>query len=356
MKKILVIEDNNEIRENIGEILELADYEVRLAENGKRGVELAMEEHPDLILCDIMMPELDGYGVLHILSKKESTQRIPFIFLTAKAEHADLRKGMLLGADDYLTKPFDDIELLDAIESRLKKYDAINKEYKPDTKGIKSFISDVKSVHNLESFTSTLRPRLYKKKNEIFREGDYPNHFYMISYGKVKTIKTNEDGKELITGIYSANDYFGYEALLKETEHMDSAEAIEDSEIIQIPKIEFFELLYSNREIAQKFIKLLSNNVVEREQRLVDLAYNSVRQRTAGALIEVFEKFNSDTPDQPLKVSRDDLSNMVGTATESVIRVLSDLKEEGIIEVQSGKIIIKDMDKLAKIQQWHFVR
>jgi len=289
MKKILVIEDNNEIRENIGEILELADYEVSLAENGKRGVELAVSDNPDLILCDIMMPELDGYGVLHILAKKESTQRIPFIFLTAKAEHADLRKGMLLGADDYLTKPFDDIELLDAIESRLKKYDAIKKEYKPDAKGLNKFISDVKTIQNLESFTSTLRPRLYKKRNEIFREGDYPNHFYLISYGKIKTIKTNEDGKELITGIYSANDYFGYEALLKETEHLDSAEAIEDSEIIQIPKIEFFELLYSNREIAQKFIKLLSNNVVEREQRLVDLAYNSVRQRTAGALIEIFE-------------------------------------------------------------------
>jgi len=121
MKKILLIEDNLEVRENTAEILELADFEVLTARNGKEGVELAAGEFPDLIICDIMMPELDGYGVLHILSKKQSTMNIPFIFLTAKAEKSDVRKGMNLGADDYVTKPFDDTELLDAVEARLHK-------------------------------------------------------------------------------------------------------------------------------------------------------------------------------------------------------------------------------------------
>src|SRR5580765_6704025 len=128
-KKILVIEDNPEVRENIGEILELSNYQVICAENGKQGVEIALQQIPDLIICDIMMPELDGYGVLHLLSKHIETYGIPFIFLTAKSEKSDLRKGMELGADDYITKPFDGIELLKAIEIRLQKAEAIKKHF-----------------------------------------------------------------------------------------------------------------------------------------------------------------------------------------------------------------------------------
>ena len=108
-KTILVIDDNNDIRENTAEILELAGYKTFTAENGKRGVEVAVREKPSVIICDIMMPELDGYGVLHLLRKNPDTQNIPFIFLTAKTERSDFRKGMEMGADDYVTKPFEDI-------------------------------------------------------------------------------------------------------------------------------------------------------------------------------------------------------------------------------------------------------
>ena len=118
MQKILVIEDNLDVRENIVEILELSNYEVSEAPNGKEGVKAAKKEQPDLILCDIMMPEMDGYEVLYMLGKDPGTSTIPFIFLTAKAEKSDFRQGMSLGADDYLTKPFDDMELLKAIEGR----------------------------------------------------------------------------------------------------------------------------------------------------------------------------------------------------------------------------------------------
>src|SRR5690554_4269581 len=113
MSKIVLIEDNHEMRENIEEMLELADYQVLSAANGKIGVELVKKELPDLIICDIMMPELDGYGVLYYLSKIPETRAIPFIFLSAKTERQDLRKGMNLGADDYVTKPFEEIELLE---------------------------------------------------------------------------------------------------------------------------------------------------------------------------------------------------------------------------------------------------
>src|SRR5579871_6112565 len=127
MKKLLLIEDNTDIRENITELLQLNGYSVLTAKNGKAGVEIAVKEIPDLIICDILMPVLDGYGVLHLLSRHKETFGIPFIFLTAKSEKADFRKGMELGADDYLTKPFDGIELLNAVEIRLKKTDNLKK-------------------------------------------------------------------------------------------------------------------------------------------------------------------------------------------------------------------------------------
>jgi len=107
---ILIIEDNQDIRENTAELLELSGYHTITAENGKKGVEAAMREHPSLIVCDIMMPELDGYGVLHLLRKNAQTEKTPFIFLTAKSDRVDFRRGMEMGADDYVTKPFEDIE------------------------------------------------------------------------------------------------------------------------------------------------------------------------------------------------------------------------------------------------------
>ena len=112
-KTILIIEDNTDVRENLEEILQLSGFKVHTAENGKIGVTKAQEVIPDLIICDIMMPELDGYGVLRIVGSQPKTADIPFIFLTAKTEREDFRKGMGLGADDYITKPFDDVELIE---------------------------------------------------------------------------------------------------------------------------------------------------------------------------------------------------------------------------------------------------
>src|SRR5688572_20091493 len=215
MKKILLIEDNLEVRENTEEILTLANYEVITAANGKIGVELAQQQKPDLIICDIMMPELDGYGVLHILSKKDETARIPFIFLTAKTEKTDIRKGMTLGADDYLTKPFDDTDLLNAIEVRLRKSEMQKKVYESTPEGLDTFIKDAKGVLNISDLGKEKKVKSLKKKTEIFAEGDMPLHLYFIKSGNVKTFKSNPDGKELIVNLYAANDFFGFEAILE---------------------------------------------------------------------------------------------------------------------------------------------
>src|SRR5690606_36522451 len=150
MKKILLIEDDTSLRENIEELLELSGFEVLTASNGKTGVESALRELPDLVLCDIMMPELDGYGVLEQLSLNESTRHIPFIFVTAKTERFEVRKGMDLGADDYLTKPFEEEELLGAIQSRLdkaKQYENLIKAPPPPRKE-----NDIRSLNELKNF------------------------------------------------------------------------------------------------------------------------------------------------------------------------------------------------------------
>jgi len=120
-KKILIIEDDPQTRENLMTILEMEGFQPSTAPNGRRGVELALRNQPDLILCDVMMPELDGHGVLTALRADKRTSAIPFLFLTARGEKQDLRTGMNLGADDYLTKPVTASELLSAIDARLKR-------------------------------------------------------------------------------------------------------------------------------------------------------------------------------------------------------------------------------------------
>ena len=133
MKRILVIEDEPEMRRNIIALLRFHDFEPIAAENGRRGVELARREKPDLILCDVMMPELDGHGVLQALQQDAGLALIPFIFLTAKGEKDDLRSGMNLGADDYLTKPVPNADLVQAIEARLRRaQQQAKREFKPD--------------------------------------------------------------------------------------------------------------------------------------------------------------------------------------------------------------------------------
>lgn len=347
MKHLLLIEDNNEIRENTAEILEMAGYQVRTAENGKVGVELSLQEKPDLIICDIMMPVLDGYGVLHLLNKNPELTGIPFIFLTAKAERSDFRKGMEMGADDYITKPFTDIELLNAVESRLKKTELLSKNYKSDAEGMQLFLNDFNGKNALRDLTSDRNINHYKKKQVIYSEGNHPNRLYFIQKGKVKSFKTNDSGKELTVGLFNEGDFFGYTALLEETIYKETAEAIEDADIAIIPKEEFENLLLSNKDVTHKFIKLLANNITEKENQLLGLAYNSLRKRVADALLTLEAKYHKENQDKfSIHISREDLANIAGTATESLIRTLSDFKSENLIEIKEGHIIITNQKKL----------
>ncbi|MFD2512494.1 response regulator [Pontibacter locisalis] len=353
MKKILLIEDNHEIRENIAEILTLANYEILEAENGKVGVDLAKREHPDLIICDIMMPQLDGYGVLRMLSGNTDTASIPFIFLTAKSEKEDFRKGMNLGADDYLIKPFDDLELLDAVEMRLKKNENLKAGFKKDAEGLSDFLQEAKAQENLEMLTSDKQKlQHFKKKQTLFLEGNYPHALYFLNKGKVKTYKSNEEGREYITNLYKDGDFIGYLDLIEDKAYRESAVVMEDSEIYVISKEDFFMLLHNNRLVANQFIKILSDNLAEREDRLLKLAYNSVRKRVAEALLFVEKQYvdNNKSPETQVSISREDLASIVGASKETVIRTLADFKDEKLIKSQGSKITIINNEKLRKMR------
>ena len=347
-QRILLIEDNNEIRENTAEILELSNYMVDTAENGKVGIEKALLQKPDLIICDIMMPVLDGYGVLHLLNKNEKLSGIPFIFLTAKSERGDLRKGMEMGADDYITKPFTDIELLNAIDSRLKKLDILKKEYAANPDGIKQMLNEFGQQHTLDNIADTGEENQYKKKQLIYLEGNHPHKLFFVKSGKVKTYISNDNGKTLTTALYGEGDFLGYTALLEGTVYKETAETMEETVIIDIPVDEFNKLLYHDAAATKKIIQLLSKNIAEKEQQLLNIAYNSLRKRVATALVTLVKKYSKEGEDVfTINFSREDLANIAGTATESLIRTLSDFKNEKLIDIQGSKISVLNEKKLA---------
>lgn len=351
MYNILLIEDNKDVRENTAEILELAGYKVVTAENGKKGIEEVNQKKPDLIICDIMMPVLDGYGVLHMLSKNPETATVPFIFLTAKTERSDMRRGMDMGADDYITKPFEKSELLNAVGSRLQKLELIKKEYAQDLEGLETFISDVGGTSALQQFIEGRKTHIYKKKQNVYMEGNYSTGIYYLVHGKIKLSKIHEHGKELIISLLNDGEFFGYTSLLEGKAFEDTAQALDDCEIVHIPKEDFFSLINNHREVAKKFLYILTKNVNEQKEKLLELAYSSVRKRVAEALITLEEKYKTDkTGTFSVSISREDLANIVGTATESLIRTLSDFKSEKLIEIKDGKIYLIDEPKLRTLR------
>jgi CRP-like cAMP-binding protein/CheY-like chemotaxis protein len=350
MKKILLIEDDTVLRENTAELLELSGYAVITASNGKAGLDQIKSCLPDIIVCDIMMPEIDGYGVLEALSKNEKTKYIPFIFLSAKTERKDVRKGMDLGADDYITKPFSEAELISAIESRLAKA-AILIEERANLKASQNDTSkdDLKTLNDLKNFfDDNGKIFQYAKGDVIYREGDHSNYIYLITEGIVKNYKLDEDGKELITALYKEDDLFGYTSFTHNLPYQEFATAINDTQLVGISKNELKDILDNNHNITLELIELLTENLSNIKDQLLQMAYSSVNKKTASTILRFAEKINNK-PNDPIKISRNDLASVAGVAPETFIRTLSKFKKDGLIDVDGRNIIVKDIDKLQNI-------
>lgn len=349
-KRVLIIEDNSDIRESTAEILELTgEYTVMVAEEGKTGVELAFTHQPDIILCDIMMPELDGFGVLYMLSKNKNTCQIPFIFLTAKTEKSDLRKAMEMGADDYLTKPFDDLELLNAIQSRFKKRAQIQSNVAGSA--IDSpYLDDKEQIALLDELAASGRTKLIKKKQRIYEAGDTPRYVYYLRKGRVRSYLNYKDGRELSTHTFIENEFFGLESVLLNDRYGDSAATLEDSEIALIHKDKFYELLFTKPAIVSRLVKVLSSNIREKEKQMLGFAYDSVRKRVANALVDIAIKLDPGVDQVVIRISRDELAAMAGTANETISRMLTDFKEEKLLTKERNAIRIFSVARLKAVK------
>lgn len=349
--KILIIEDNIDIRENTAELLELSGYQVETASDGIEGVRLAKSILPDVVICDIMMPNLDGFGVLQVFSNQPELARIPFIFLTAKTDRADMRKGMEMGADDYLTKPFQEVELLKAIESRLKKQRPTTNTSTPSSQGDLAMAEEALAFLDFEHFDAEKKQQNLSKKSIIYSEGDSPNRLYYLVKGKVKTYHTNREGKYFITSFVKPGEFFGFVDILENQMYRETAEALEEIQMLSIPAREFNQKLTDNIHIEIHFRKALTGYLLKNESILFSMAYQSLRKRVAQALVELVKTYGDAGADTvTMRLSREDLASRVGTATESVIRTLSDFKKEGLIDVKGAEMTILKPQLLANLK------
>ena len=340
-KKILLIEDDQIVRDNTAEILQLANYEVLTAENGKTGLEKAKVFNPDLIICDILMPELDGYGVMQIAMRNKDLQRIPIIFMSAKTKHEDIRKGMDLGASDYITKPFEESELLSAVATRLKRKAIMDGGLNDNVIQERKWrIEDIE-----EAFAHKERFE-YRPGATIYCEGNVGNHVFYITRGEVKTYKVNEDGKELITELFSDKSFFGFTSFLAHKPYSENAEAIQPTEILKLEKLELLSLIKSNPQLGLNFIDLLSNDLDTVKEHLMHLAYDSVRKKTADAILQLTPE---SAKERVVRISRSDLASMIGIAKETLTRTLTDFKEEKLIRTNRNTIQVLNTKKLGNI-------
>ncbi|HVK49399.1 MAG TPA: Crp/Fnr family transcriptional regulator, partial [Pseudobacter sp.] len=245
-----------------------------------------------------------------------------------------------------ITKPFDDIELLKAIEIRLKKIGIIQAQYAQGEQGANELLKELKTSGLISLDPSQYDSERVPKKSIVYHEGKRPKYLYHLRSGKIKTFRIHEDGKEYITNLYSAGDYLGHVALLENNSYDDTAEVLEEAEVVLIPREDFLTAVFNDMNIATRFIKLISRDVKEKEERLLRLAYDSLRKRVAKALVDIQTKFGLNGDQPAIDIPREDIAQYVGTATESLIRTLSDFKSEKLIEIREGKIRILLSDKL----------
>ncbi|MDT0685143.1 response regulator [Autumnicola psychrophila] len=348
MKKVLLIEDDVTVRENTAELLELSGYDIETASNGRLGVEKAKKILPDVIVCDIMMPEMDGYGVLEELSKSEETIDIPFIFLSAKTEHKDIRRGMDLGADDYLTKPFEEEDLLSAIESRLARVAIINSFKKKSKESQQPEGNLLKGLEDLRSLISENELLEYRKGENIYEPGKQSSYFYLVKRGVVKAHRIDSQGKELITELYKDDDFFGNISLNNASPYQDFATAMEETQLYAVSKEELHKILANNGRVTLELVEILSNSLSGLKEQLMGMAYGSVRKKTANTILLFAERIKKH-PLKSIRISRADLAGVAGMAPESLIRTLSDFKKEGLIEIEGRNIKLIDSQALKNV-------
>ncbi len=344
MASILLIEDNPEIRESMAEILTLSGYDIFKASNGKLGLSIARTEKPDLIICDVVMPELDGFGVLSLLAKDPSTQSIPFIFLTSKLEGQDLRKGMNLGADDYLTKPFELSELLQTIELRLQKATVRQAPQKAESLA-NPVGSNEKYQKQFEDWSQQFEERIFSPEQVIMAAASHPVFLYRMTEGVVLLQQEATMDRHYIREILPPPTLLGFAAFCRQEAQSEQIVALNQVKAQLIPTQAMTQYLQKEPAIMQYFLQMLAAQILNQQKIQAAYAFASVRKKVALSLSRLHKVF----ADQEIEFSRERLASFASVSRGALMRVLAEFREDGLISTDNSKLQILAPETLDQI-------
>lgn len=355
MCTVLVIESNSGIRERIAEVLQPAMYTVLRAHSTAQALQLALSEKPEVFLCSLSSTNsttssrsantvhsspVDAFAVLQAVRADTQLMAVSVILFGSMVDDHTRRHAMNSGADDVLTFPCSDAELLEAVSARVRRARAA------------MYAAKREEAHEIDVTTLRRvgRTHMYKKNDVIYTDNSAAHAIYYVVHGKVKTYRTHELGKDFITGLYADGQFVGYSAALSNTPHTDVAKALDDSEVIEVPRSEFLTVVLHSAVMSQRFLQVLADELISKDESLVRLAYNSVRKRVADALVALERHYHDSAESFRIAISRENLANLSGTATETTIRTLHDFKEEKLIEIHGSTIQILNLEKLRSMR------
>jgi len=306
-------------------------------------------EVPSVLFLDINMPTWSGWDFLENFDKLDERikKQITIYMLSSSINAKDRERALETRiAVDYIAKPLNSKTVSTIFLSEQSDFNEVA------SKHVNEYVPE--SAHESElvkALEAPLEKISFKKKQPLFRQGDICRSLYYVLSGKIKTFKANGNGKVLITGLHKPGEFLGYLPLLENSVHNETAVGFDEGEVAAIPKDVFRKLVFENQKVNREFLGLIAKDLLEKDDRLLALAYDSVRQRVAGALLQVQRKYDEGSSEKfSISFTRDDLANIVGTATESLIRTLSDFKDEGTIEINASTISITDKGKLEKVR------
>jgi len=318
------------------------EYEVYYFNNSHEAINKIKEDTSNLIVCISQLQNTDSLLITQLIRKLYLDVELPVLFLAEKFDYNFYRKFILSFGSDFLLLNTELNEIITSIEYHFQKMKKINADNRNSSK---------KNVHDLlDELLQNGKLNHYKNKSLIFTEGNYPQYLYYVNKGRLKGYKTSDNGKELIIQLYGKGDFIGYMDLFGEDIYRFTAQAMTESELLLIPKNEFYHLVKSNFTFAYETVRVLAKHNNQKSERMLELAYNSLRKRVANGLLLLQKKFNKSTSDNStnfsIKITREELANLCGTTTESLIRTLSDFKDERLIFINGKEIEIRELSKL----------
>ena len=209
---------------------------------------------------------------------------------------------------------------------------------------------DIRNLNELKNlFDDTGKVKEFKKGELLYKEGTYSRSIYLILSGIVKSHKMEDSGKELITALHKPDDFLGFTSFAENIPYQETTTAVEDVKVVGILKDDLKTILSKNQNVSIELINLLSTNISETKNQLLQMAYSSVRKKTAQTILQ-FTRVLDKKPDEAIKISRNDLASVAGIATESLIRTLSEFKKKGLIEIEGRNIKILKLQALEDVE------